>query len=101
MSTGLRVFSPIDLEFLVLHRMPLIWSFYMNSVVGFGKHFPNLMVIHNINRSKWFELKYSATPRLISSKDKFQLEILLSKFRNYWRRKYRVLAIISVVRQLA
>jgi hypothetical protein len=74
----------------------MIWSFYMNSVVGFKIFCPNLMVIHNINRSKWFALKYSATPSLKSSKAKFQLEILLSKLANYRRRNRRVLAIFSV-----
>ena len=76
--------------------MPLIRSFYMNFPMVFGKFCPNLMVIHNINRSKWLDLKSSTTPRLKSSKAKFQLEILLSKLANYRRRKCRVLAIFPV-----
>ena len=76
--------------------MALIWIFYMNSVVGFGIFFPNLMEINNINRSKCFNLKYSAMPILKYSKYKFQLKILLSKFTNYRRRKHQVLAIFPV-----
>jgi hypothetical protein len=85
---ALVFFSPIDLDFLVLQRMPPIWSFYMNLVVGFGEVFPNLMVIHNINISKWFELKNSSMPSLKFSNDNFQIKILLSKFANYRGRKH-------------
>jgi len=75
MVIDLMAFSPTDLEFL--QKMPSILSFYMNSLVGFGKFPPNLKVIHNINRSKWFALKSSTEPSLKSSKAKFQLKILL------------------------